>query len=378
MRPFDGSSRVTVHDRSNRSSKVIPPYWHRLSRTAAFGIFVCALVARGQVAPTASPIADLDAHYTTVSSAPANTSNHLIPLAVDAASGRDYIDVTVSNPAAKVSLMLPNSTEITALNAVANGYAFTSVSSADAAKADFPSPLAVIGQHTLIQIASTAVAGAYSVKIDTTGIGTATQVVVMYFSGSQIRFGAKANGSTYSIGQNAVISGILVNDTAAVNGATVSASVRVVRDVSAQVTIGNYQFVSQANGTDGYTRYTYSMRATNGSATALTGVHATGKYPGGSFDVGELVQFGDIGGSTFANGLDTFTVAIPTGTGFSTGLLQWKVYAASPATNVTLTDSGPYDGQSGDGIYSGAFTTAEAGQHLVTLSASGTFGGASF
>ena len=186
-----------------------------------------------------------------------------------------------------------------------------------------------------------------------------------------------ASGAVYTIGQPAVLSALLVNDTVAITSATVSASVKVERDVSAQVTIGNYQLIGQTTGADGYVQYKYSARATNNGA-ALTGVQGRGSYTGGSFYAGQIVSFGSITAGATASGLDTFTVALPSGVSFSTNALSWKATAVSTAVAVSMTDSGPNDAQVGDGIYTGTYTPSEAGKHIVALTASGSSNGAAF
>jgi hypothetical protein len=285
--------------------------------------------------------------------------------------------VISSNPAAKISLILPNSIEINSVNAVANGFTFTVPTPADLSALETPSFLSLAGTHTLVQIPISAPGGGYQLKVDTTGISTPTDLAVFYMSSSPVRMGGLASGSVYSVGQQAVLSALLASDTASVTGATVSGSVQVIRDVSPQVTIGNYQFVSQVNGPDGYVQYTYSARATNNGAS-LNSVQAMGSYAGGSFFSGQIVSFGPLSAGAAGNGLNNFTVALPQGTSFNSSALTWTVRAASPPVAISFADTGSFDAQPGDGIYTAVFPVTEAGKHQVTLNATGTFGGTAF
>src|SRR5215216_4195056 len=68
---------------------------------------------------------DLSAHETYVVKAPAGVASTLIPFHVEV-NGRDAdgFDVTVSNAAAVVSVILPNGTEVNISNAASFGFEF--------------------------------------------------------------------------------------------------------------------------------------------------------------------------------------------------------------------------------------------------------------
>ena len=350
------------------------------SATHTFALLALLTFAlRAQVAPNPNLSATLDAFDARTAKVPGNTPSQLIPLTVDppSAGGEEFIHIVSSNPNAKLSLVLPNAIEVNAANAAANGFTFTVASEAEAQAIDSPSALSLIGTHTLIEIAPTAPGGVYNVKIDTIGIAVPTDIAVLYFSSSQIRLGGLTSGAVYALGQQAVLSAVLADGTTAVTGAAITASVQASRDVSPQVTIGNYQLISQTPGGNGIIEYTYSARATN-SGAALTGVQARGVYSGGPFHAGSTVTFGPVAANGTATGLNTFTVALPAANPFNASSLSWSVTALSPPVSVIMADAGPNDAQSGDGIYTGLFSPSLAGTHMVTLTATGIWNGAAF
>src|ERR1017187_1366568 len=81
-------------------------------------------------------------------------------------AGGDVFDVTTSNPAAVVSLLLPNNVEVNAANATSLGFSFTTLAAGALTTTLIPSILSTAGTHSLIILPAGSAAGKYVVKVD--------------------------------------------------------------------------------------------------------------------------------------------------------------------------------------------------------------------
>ena len=140
----------------------------------------CASLAAGQVVISHAPAADLSNRDTQAITVAAGATS-LIAMAADpSTNGGDIFDVVSSNPAVVMTLVLPNDTEITAGNAATQGFSYTVVPQGIFANGPIPSPLAVPGAHTLIQLPPGLASGTYRVKANATGVTTSTLVIATY------------------------------------------------------------------------------------------------------------------------------------------------------------------------------------------------------
>ena len=156
--------------------------------------------------------------------APAATAATLIPFQVEV-NGRDDdgFDVTVANAGAIVSLILPGGTEINNLNAAAFGYGWEVMAADSEAVTSglFISPFSRSGNHTFIGLPSTATAGTYHIKINTSNVTTDTFVSASYVTASPIRVGLLSDNPSYTAGQPVVLSAFVFNGTTPITNATV-------------------------------------------------------------------------------------------------------------------------------------------------------------
>ncbi|HEX3251331.1 MAG TPA: PPC domain-containing protein, partial [Pyrinomonadaceae bacterium] len=170
----------------------------------------------------------LSANEIHVEFAPAATAATLMPFHVEV-NGRDddAFDVFVSNPDAVISLILANGTEINSTNAASFGYAWEAMAADSEAVTNglFISSFSRYGNHTLIGLPTTATAGIYQIKINTTGVTTATFVNATYISASPIRVGLLSDNASYTPGQSVVLSAFVFNGTTPITNATVEAFV---------------------------------------------------------------------------------------------------------------------------------------------------------
>ncbi len=119
-------------------------------------------------------------------SAPAGAASTLIPFHVEV-NGRDAdgFDVTVSNAAAVVSVILPNGTEVNSSNAASFGFQFEVLAADSDGVTDglMTSIFSLAGTHTSIRLPETAVAGIYQVKINNSSVPTNTSGICVVYNG---------------------------------------------------------------------------------------------------------------------------------------------------------------------------------------------------
>ena len=190
---------------------------------------ITALLFASQVAaPQSQGDVKLSANEMYVEFAPAASSSTLIAFHVEV-NGRDAdgFDVAVSNPAAVVSLVTPNATEIDSTNAASFGYEWELVAADSEAVTGglVISRLSTPGTHTVIRLPSTATAGTYQIKVNNSNATSETMVFASYFTESPIKIGLLSDEASYTAGQTVVLSAFAFNGTTPITNATITALV---------------------------------------------------------------------------------------------------------------------------------------------------------
>lgn len=304
---------------------------------------------------------------------PPGATSTTLSFAVDpAAGGGDTFHVIVENPQVAITLILPNGVEITAANASTLGFQYTTIADGAVPSTVAPSPFAFPGTHSIIELPASPPAGTYLVKANSTTVSAQTTLIAIYCSSSSVKVGAWASSPFYKVSDSVVLAGLVFDATAPVAGATANASISTPISLNSQTSLGNYQLVSQTSVDAANSRYTYTASLTNtGGAAQQVSAQLT------SLDASVLVVngtlvFGNVPASGTAAGLNSFSIQRSTSQSFDPATLSWKVQSPGSSTLVPLLDSGQYDAQAGDGIYTGVFTPSVPGDYAATISVTGT------
>ncbi len=349
------------------------PIPYRISVITGALLVGFSLTAHAQIAPVKSGTLAMTNWDTKTGLLPANTASTLFNFTIESGTaGKDVIDVNCASAQAVVSLVTPGGVEITAANATSLGYTFTTVAAGTQDDDDIISPMTLPGTHTVIEFPTPASPGVYKIKANTTGVSSATSLMAVYFSSSQVRLGAAANAMEYKVGDTVVLSGVLRDDNIAVNGATLTASISAPLDISQQVSIGPYQLVSQQAADADDTDFTYTAQLTN-SGPARTSIVATLNVDDPSLEIidGALI-FGPVAANGTVTSTNSFTIRRATNSALVPSLLKWQPVATGTATSVSLVDGGPFDNSTGDGVYTGTFTPSLPGDYSAVVTATGT------
>ena len=192
---------------------------------ALLTIFLISAVCSAQVINSPKLDAQLVAIDSYSELVPVGTSC-LIPFSADpSATGGDVFHVVSSTPDTNISLFLPNGTEITAANAVANGFEYATFQNDDNTGRIMPSLFASRGAHTAFVIPASSVAGSYSIKVVAPAGPEDTVVVASYLSSSEVRAGLIASAQFYRVGDTVLLSALVFNGESPVTNATVTAVV---------------------------------------------------------------------------------------------------------------------------------------------------------
>jgi hypothetical protein len=227
---------------------------------------------------------DLSAHETYIIKAPAGVASTLIPFHVEV-NGRDAdgFDVTVSNAAAVISVILHNNTEVNVSNAASFGFEFEILAAdSDAVTSGLMmSNFSLAGTHASIRLPSTSTAGTYQIKINNSSVSTDTLVSASYITGSPIKVALAANSASYTVGTTVVLSSFVFNGSTPVTNATVN--VLVMDEAHPEltptlVTMSDSGTYDAAQG-DGIYTGTYTAGAGGKFIAAL---RVTGTSPGGA------------------------------------------------------------------------------------------------
>jgi hypothetical protein len=261
----------------------------------------CAILLLAAAASTAQVITPpkldvpMTAHNKSAVLIPAGSTEGVMTVLADPQSGGgDLFAVNTFDPNAAVTLILPDQTEITAANAEAQGFRFQVIPDGTFTTGNIPSPFSSPGTHTVIKLPPSSPAGNYRVRVNTPAASTDAVAIVTYFSSSTVRSGLTASASQYRVGETVVLSGLLLDGSSPITGATVTAVVGDPEDPQAepaQVTLQDSGTYDAAPGDGVYTgtftaaragEFDIAMHASGASAagvsffrTASTGISVT-------------------------------------------------------------------------------------------------------
>jgi hypothetical protein len=318
-----------------------------VNRIFAFLISIlAACLLPAQVGPfpgTSVPLTSISQQSVGV---PAGNNPTLLSVTIDApASGQETIDVLVGDPNVVISLIRPDTSEITAANASANGFTFTTYTAdGTGGSMDLLSPFLTGGTHTVIQFPAPTQTGVYNIKANATTATADTAMIIWYYPSSSVSPGAATDATTYRQGDFIILSGLLFDGTTPVQNATVSAIAGTLLPVSG--TVGNYQLVGTTQVDSTFSQYTYTLQFTNsGSAANNVGATVSSSDPNMSI-INDGVAFGSVASGGTVTSANTLSFLYPTASTYSLASLQWNVQVPGSPINVTLADSGTYDNAS--------------------------------
>src|SRR6266487_1626465 len=104
-----------------------------------------------------------------------------------APAGGDVFDVDAFSPSIVVSLILPNTTEVTQANAASLGFGFAVLPDGSTNGSILVFPFSTPGTHTVITLPPSSVPGTYQIRLNGSSVTTNTPVVVEYYSSSSVR-----------------------------------------------------------------------------------------------------------------------------------------------------------------------------------------------
>ena len=339
-----------------------------LARLIAF--ICCSMAMVAQNVPLPPAITTLSAYDTRGSGLPANSPSTLLNFTLESdTTGENSFHVVTSDPGVIVSLILPSGTEITSSNAASLGFTYTVLP--DNTGSDVESILSLPGTHVLIQVPGGQASGTYSIKANASGVNTDSGIIASYFSSSNVRTALTTNSSSYKVGDTVVLSELVFDAATPVASAAVTAGVSTPTSLTAQTSVGSPQLVSQQSVGPNLTEYEYSFTLTN-SGPAIQEVQAVAvTVPQNVSVVNDVLLFGSVAANGTATSITRLIVQHDPASNFDPSALQWNVTATGPVSNVTLTDSGPFDAATGDGIYTGTFVPTSPGTYTVVSSATG-------
>jgi len=336
---------------------------------AGFLLSISAL--KGQVFPFASAVDQLKAWDTqAVTLQPSTTPAVLAFVADPSSAGGDVFDAIFDGAPLPVSLILPDGTEINAATAAALGYQY--VTDGSFGLSGLPNPFAVPGNHIVITLPPSQPSGTYTISVDQSSLSAPASLIVSYYSSSSATMGASPSAPLYRVGDTVVLAADAFNGQTPIQNATVNAMIAAPSDVSAQMTIGNYQIISQ-QAIDAHTsNFTYSVTATNsGPALQTMSAQLVSLSPSITVTTGR-VYFGDIAAGGNAVGQNTFTIQYDPSQTLDPTQLRWTSQIPGPVAQVPLLDSGQFDAASGDGVYSGGFVPTRPGDYTAAVKLTAT------
>ncbi len=222
--------------------------------------------------------------------------------------------------------------------------------------------------------------GAYVVTANATTATTQTLLLASYYSSSPVTAGLTTDASNYRLGDPVTLTGLLFDATGPITNATVTASVVVPANISAQASIGGYQLVSQQPAEANTSFYTYTANLTNTGA-AIQGASADVTSSSSTVTVQPTsLYFGDVAAGATVTSQNTFTMQAPASQAPDLSMLQWSPQVPGVSVSVPLVDSGSFpDATQGDGLFSGLFTPSQPGAYVAAVQATGTsLGGVPF
>jgi len=278
----------------------------------------------------------------------------------------DLFDILTSDPATRISVLLPNGTEIIPADGTsASGLTFVVYTVPDDASDDALSTLLIPGRHVVVQFSSAAAGGQYTVKA--IGSGNDSGLTVIYTPSSGPSVAAITDSSSYRLGDMVILSALVFNGTTPVTQASVQATIGGLLPV--QGTIGNYKLMNQLQISSTMTRYSYTAQLTANAAASSVIATASNSEPQSKL-VADTIWFGDVPASAPVTSQTFFTIERPTAEPFDPSTLQWRISSVATPTTVTLLDSGTYDVAPGDGIFTGTFTPPAVGDYTAFVTVS--------
>ena len=223
------------------------------------------------------------ANNSTAATIAAGDANGQIAIVADpVAAGGDLFDVIVNDPAAVVSLKLPNATVVTSANASTLGFTYTTYTNPSYMSSLYAGTFNLAGTHIAILLPPAQVPGTYTLLVNAAAAQNPVLVIASFVSSSPVRAGATTTAATYKIGDTVVITGLVFNGSSPITDATVTARIVDTGNLTAvppEVPLVDSGQFDAASGDGLYTgTYTASSAGKFLAVVKATGTAATGNY----------------------------------------------------------------------------------------------------
>jgi hypothetical protein len=344
----------------------------QMGLTRGFAVaWFCLASTQAQILPPPATVGRASTSTQAAAVAPGAAPTAVSVIVDSIPAGGDQIEVVASDPAVSISLVLPGGATVNDANAGSLGinWAIQTVNIFDVD--DFVDPSTIPGTHVSIQLPPGSPPGTYQIQANGSQLTAAAALLVQYFSSSSILFGAATDSSLYRLGQTVTLAGILSDGSTPIQNASVTAQAFCLTPIAA--TVGNYQLLNQQQVGDSLITYTYTAQLTNSGGDASSVEAAlTSTDQDVQIDSGTL-SFGNITANQTASSQNAFIITLPLSKTLDPNTLNWQITAASSPIPLTLLDSGTgADKAAADAAYTVAFTSMNAGDYEVLLTATGT------
>jgi uncharacterized protein YjdB len=196
-------------------------------------------------------------------------------------------------------------------------------------------------------------------------------VSVGFQTNSPVRFGVTTKQNEVEPGTSATVVAVVLDGATPISGATIAVSVTPTVVVDTGVVLTGWQQVSKTDLPDGEARYVYSVALQRlGSPFSSFSATTTGN---GDFQLyNDTILFGDVAEGETKTCLYCLEFLASSSQTPPIESLVWKVQTELAPIALTLADSTPEYPLAGDGIYTGTFVAATAGEYWIEAKATGT------
>lgn len=294
-------------------------------------------------------------------------------------AGGDFIHIFRDQPGAAIALRTPAGTVLDSATAATYGFNWQEanllVDSVDMGDDSdgFGPDLAAEGAHTLLIFPPSQAAGTYVIVVDSRSITEATSLQTTAYLDSPIAATASSDSSDYQLGDPVTLVAIAFEDGQPVVNATVTATVVGFRFVTGDAAVGEFSLESRTDLGNGFSRYAYKASLTNNTGNSQWRFVATADTVDDDVRVirGSL-GFEPINGGMPVQSEEAILVLAPTSPNFDPSTLDWEVTAFIAPAELTLTDVGPGNDLTADGVFTARFVPAEAGLYDIGVKFQGT------
>ncbi|MGJ5816531.1 COG1470 family protein [Paludibaculum fermentans] len=331
--------------------------------------FMLMLLSSFQVKAQALPAAPLR-NAQIRKTIPAGTV-HTIPLNLQpwAIHGGSIL-VIYTDPALAMSLILPDGTGLTPVNASSLGFRWEHPSRTRPDR-DLSLPVAVQGEHILISLPTDAVPGTYTVRVDASAASSNASVLVQAIGNSGLAASLVATREWYLPEEPVLFTGMATEGTGILKSPTMALAVERTAPVGAGLSMTNVRFVRCEALAGGVYRHYFTGDLVSRDVTAkLVSAQAEGIAGTVHFSQDRLsfssVQAGSTSTTPATLSVDTDSTDVPGSADWA-----WSFESTGYPVIVPMRNSGTGGAAAGDGLFTGVFSTVKTGRYSAYLTVSG-------